>query len=160
MPIDAAKAEGFVRLPHAISGAADMDNQPTAVLAHWPGRTSCWYEDLKRTRRFGSVLGTFRTLADYFERTGMSGHQTPFRPDQYHSPYLAQAVAAGEPDPISRWPRYYAQEAAAEAAETLAALAVIAGGKVSYGSGQRAGNVRRRLARAVGGQPGARMYRL
>ena len=48
VPIDAAQAEGFVRLPHAMSGATDMDNQPTAVFAHWPGRASCWYEDMRR----------------------------------------------------------------------------------------------------------------
>ena len=86
--IDAAQAEGFVRLPHAISGATDMDNQPTAVFAHWPGRASCWYEDVRRSRRYSTVLGTFRSLGDYFQRTGMSGHQTAFKPDEYRSPYL------------------------------------------------------------------------
>lgn len=129
VPIDAAQAEGFVRLPHAVSGAADMDGQPTAVFAHWPGRTSCWYEDVRRTGCYSTVLGTFRSLPDYFQRTGMSGHQTAFKPDEYRSPYLAQAVAACEPDPISRWQRYYAEHAASDAADALAALATIAGGK-------------------------------
>jgi alpha-mannosidase len=163
VPVDAAGGEGFVRLPHSISGAADMDNQPTAVFAHWPGRASCWYEDVRRTRRYTSVLGTFRTLPEYFERTGMSGHQTSFRPDNYRSPYLAQAVAAGEPDPISRWQRHYARYASDEAAETLAALSVIAGGQVSgtlrvpLAAGTRSvpDTFSTDFARAVGGQPGA-----
>jgi alpha-mannosidase len=127
VPIDAAKADGFVRLPHALSGATDMDNQPTAIFAHWPGRTSCWHEDIRRARRYTSVLGKFRSLPDYFEHTGMSGHQITFKADEYHSPYLAQAVAAGEADPISRWQRYYLQQAAAEAAETIATLAKVSG---------------------------------
>ena len=154
VPIDAAQAEGFVRLPHAISGAADMDNQPTAVFAHWPGRTSCWYEDVQRTRRYSSVLGTFRSLPDFFERTGMSGHQTAFKPDDYRSPYLAQALAAGEPDPISRWQRYYAERAASDAADALAALATIAGGKPALPADDPL-QTAAAFAEAVGGQ-GAR----
>ncbi len=127
VPIDAAKADGFVRLPQALSGASDMDNQPTAIFAHWPGRTSCWHEDIRRARRYTSVLGTFRSLPDYFEQTGMSGHQTAFKADEYHSPYLAQAVAAGEVDPISRWQDYYARRAIDEAAQTMATLANVSG---------------------------------
>ena len=133
VPIDAAKADGFVRLPQALSGASDMDNQPTAIFAHWPGRTSCWHEDIRRARRYTSVLGTFRSLPDYFEQTGMSGHQTVFKADEYHSPYLVQAVAAGEADPISRWQQYYARRAIREAAQTIGALAVVAVGEASGG---------------------------
>jgi alpha-mannosidase len=106
-----------------------MDNQPTAVFAHWPGRTSCWYEDVQRICRYTSVLGAFRSLPDCFASTGRSDRQTAFNADEYHSPYLAQA--AGEPDPISRWQRHYAQCAAAEAAQTTAAMAIIAGGNNS-----------------------------
>ncbi len=131
VPIDAAKADGFVRLPQALSGATDMDNQPTAIFAHWPGRTSCWHEDIRRARRYTSVLGTFRSLPEYFEHTGMSGHQAAFKADEYHSPYLAQAVAAGEADPISRWQQYYARRAMEEAGQTMGALAVVAEGNAN-----------------------------
>ena len=157
VPLDAAQAEGFVRLPHALSGATDMDNQPTAVFAHWPGRTSCWHDDIHRVRRYTSVLGTFRSLPDYFERTGTSGHQISFKPDEYRSPYLAQAVAAGETEPISQWQRYAAERAAADAAETIAALAVVAGGNLECGNSlplscREAAFV---FAQAVGGQAAA-----
>jgi alpha-mannosidase len=133
VPIDAAKADGFVRLPHVLSGATDMDNQPTAILAHWPGLTSSWNEDIRRARRYTSVLGAFRSLPDYFEHTGVSGHQIEFKADEYRSPYLVQAVAAGEEDPISRWQREYADRAATEATETINALAWVAAGNVTEG---------------------------
>jgi alpha-mannosidase len=133
VPIDAAKADGFVRLPHVLSGATDMDNQPTAILAHWPGVTSSWHEDIRRARRYTSVLGAFRSLPDYFEHTGVSGHQVEFKADEYRSPYLAQAVAAGEADAISRWQREYADRANAEAAETISTLAAVAAGNVTEG---------------------------
>ena len=99
---------------------ADMDNQPTVIFAHWPGNTSPWYEDIHRARRYTTVLGSFLTLPDYFERTGMSGHQTAPKADEYRSPYLKQAVAAGQADPISRWVRYYPRRTAAEAVQSLA----------------------------------------
>ncbi len=94
VPIDASRAEGFVGLPHTLSGATDIDNQPTAIFAHWPGCTGCWYEDIQRVRRYTSVLGTFRSLGEYFEQTGVSVHQASFQPDEYRSPYLAQATAS------------------------------------------------------------------
>ena len=131
VPVDASRAEGFLRLPHALSGAADMDNQPTVIFAHWPGNTSPWYEDIHRARRYTTVLGSFLTLPDYFERTGMSGHQTTPKADEYRSPYLQQAVAAGQTDPISRWVRYSARRTAAEAVQSIATLATLAGGKPS-----------------------------
>jgi alpha-mannosidase len=131
VPIDCLRAEGFVRLPHALSSVGDMDNQPTVIFAHWPGATSPWYEDIHRARRYTTVLGTLLTLPDYFERTGMSGHQLTPKADEYRSPYLVQAVAAGQADPISRWTRYYQRRASAEAAQSIAALATLAGGKRS-----------------------------
>jgi len=131
VPVDGSRAEGFLRMPHALSGIGDMDYQPTVIVAHWPGNTSLWYEDIYRARRYTTVLGSFRALPDYFERTGMSGHQTTPKADEYRSPYLRQAVAAGEADAISRWACYYARRSAAEAAQTIAALATLAGGKPS-----------------------------
>ena len=131
VPVDATRGDGFLRLPHALSGTADMDNQPTVLVAHWPGLTSPWYKDIHRARRYTTVLGSFYTLPDYFERIGISGHQMTPKPDEYRSPYLKQAAAAGQGDPISRWVRYHQRRTAAEAAETLAALAALASGKPS-----------------------------
>ena len=131
VPVDGSRSEGFLRMPHALSGVADMDNQPTVIFAHWPGQTSPWYEDVRRARRYTTVLGSFRTVSDYFERTGISGHQTAPKADEYRSPYLKQAVAAGQANPISRWVRYYERRAAAEAAETIATLATLACGRPS-----------------------------
>ena len=82
------------------------------VLAHWPGRASPWYDDLRRIAAYGSVLGTFSTITAYFEQTGMAGQHAHYQPDEYRSPYLRQDVAAGRRDPISRWVRYFRRRAA------------------------------------------------
>ncbi len=146
VPVDATRGEGFLRLPHGLSGTADMDNQPTVLIAHWPGLTSPWYEDIHRARRYTTVLGSFYTLPDYFERIGMSGHQMTPKPDEYRSPYLKQAAAAGQVDPLSRWVRYHQRRTAAEAAETLAALAALAGGKPSIPVAEVLGDIDSSLA--------------
>jgi alpha-mannosidase len=131
VPVDASRSEGFLRLPHSLSGAGDMDNQPTVIFAHWPGSTSPWYEDIQRVRRYTTVMGKLFTMSEYFERTGYSGHQTATKADEYHSPYLVQAVACGQIDPISRWVRYYQRRASAEAAQAFATLATVVGSKLS-----------------------------
>ena len=67
----------------------------------------------------------------YFEHSGTSGHTAAPKADEYRSPYLKQAVAADQSDPISRWVRYFTRRMAGEAAQSIAALAVLAGGRPS-----------------------------
>ena len=62
-------------------------------------------------------------MTDYFQQTTAAGHDGVFLADQYHSPYLAQAVAAAESDPLSRWVRCFQRLAVAEATQTLDVLA-------------------------------------
>ncbi|MGA2621254.1 MAG: hypothetical protein ABSF26_26825 [Thermoguttaceae bacterium] len=128
VPSDVSRAEAFYGLPQSLGNGMDMDHLATAVLAHWPGRTSPWYRDFQRIGRYTAVLGSFVTVNDYFERTGMAGQQKMLQADQYRSPYLVQDVAIGRRDPISRWVRYFARRAAGEAAQTLEALGTLAAG--------------------------------
>ncbi len=125
-PGDAAGADVFLRLPETLGNLMDLDNAATMVFAHWPGYASTWYQDLKRIAAYSSVLGAFATAENYFEETSTFGSQAQYRADQYRSPYLAQDVAAGRTDPISRWVRYYRRRAAAEAVQTLNTLSTIA----------------------------------
>jgi alpha-mannosidase len=131
VPVDASRGDGFLRMPRALSGYNDLDNQTTQIFAHWPGNTSPFYEDLHRARRYTTALGSFSTLPAYFEHSGVSGYTAAPKADEYHSPYLKQAVAAGQADPISRWVRYSQRRIAAEAVQSIAALATLAGGKPS-----------------------------
>jgi alpha-mannosidase len=123
LPFDISRADAVLSLPEKLGNWLDLDHVATVVLAHWPGQSSPWYEDLRRIAAYWSVIGTFTTVTDYFEQTGTSGQRTEYKADDYRSPYLRQAVAAGEVDPISRWVRYYRRRAAVEAAQTLDTLA-------------------------------------
>jgi alpha-mannosidase len=127
VPSDIGRADAFLRLPQQLGNSMDMDHVATVLFAHWPGRSSMWYDDVRRITRYTTVMGSFSTVTDYFKRTGMSGQQAAYKADEYHSPYLKQEVAACRDDPISRWVRYYRDRATVEAIQALDALTALAG---------------------------------
>jgi len=129
LPLDAAKPQTFLNLGVKLGESMDMDHIATVCLAHWPGTPSPWYEDLRRISGYCSALGKFITMEEYFRTTDYPVHQDRFGYDQYRSPYLKQAVAGNQPDPISTVVRYWRRRAAAEAAQSLATLAALATGK-------------------------------
>jgi len=135
VPLDVSRADAFLRLPERLGDAMDLDHVASIVLAHWPGHGCCWYDDLRRIASYSPVLGTFRTIDDYFQETALSGQQKKYTADQYRAPYLRQAVDGGRRDPISRWVRYFRRLAAAEAMATLDALSVLVAGRSSASAG-------------------------
>lgn len=124
-PLDAARPQTFLALPEKIGDAMDLDHNSTVVFAHWPGRACRWYEDLQRIVRYSSALGRFDDLNHYFESSYGAGYTGRYGADDYRSPYLQQATAAGRPDPVSRWTRYYRRRTAAEALGGISFLAAM-----------------------------------
>ncbi len=122
IPLDAGRPETFLRLADRMAASMDRDHVATLVLAHWPGRSSPWYDDLRRCARFAPVLGRFATVTDYFRHTDTAGRISRYEADEYQSPYLEQATAAGSPDPISRLVRQHRRRAALDALTGLATM--------------------------------------
>jgi alpha-mannosidase len=125
VPLDASKSESFLSLASKLGETMDMDHIATIYFAHWPGRVCPWYHDLRRVARYGTMLGKFVTLEEYFRDTDYAGQLEQFHADQYQSPYLRQAVEREEVDPLSRWVRYWRRQAAAETAESLQCLVAL-----------------------------------
>jgi len=123
LPLDAAKSEIFLGLPRAVGESMDRDHVATVILAHWPGQVSDFYRDLWRMAAYGPVLGKFITLDDYFAHTTSAGELTKFKADGYRSPYLRQAVARRDTQPLSRTADEHALDARRVAAESLETLA-------------------------------------
>ncbi|MEN6557074.1 MAG: hypothetical protein ABFC54_02725 [Thermoguttaceae bacterium] len=126
VPLDAGRAETFLQFAETLGDVLNVDHAGTVMFAHWPGRSSPWYEDLRRGCAYGDGLGRFSTIGDYFGETVASEHRTnPYKPDEYRSPYLIQDVAAGRRDPISRWVAYVRRRAMLEQSNTLDALTTL-----------------------------------
>jgi alpha-mannosidase len=135
LPIDAGRAELFLALPKKLADSMSLDRTATVMFAHWPGKSTCWYEDLRRIAAYGSVLGSFSTMTSLFEEASAVGEAKHYRPDEYRSPYLKQDATAGRPDPISRWVRYFSRRAKSDAAATLNALTKLCGRGLPGGLG-------------------------
>jgi alpha-mannosidase len=128
LPRDAALPQTFLELAQKLGEAMDTDHVATVVLAHWPGMASPWYADLRRVARYTNALGRFITLDDYFSQTFAPGEHARFLADEYRAPYLKQAVANGEPDPLSAVTRVHRRQAERSTADAVALLAQITGG--------------------------------
>jgi len=133
LPADAARATNFLNFAAKVSNTSYQEHNATAVLAHWPGQTCLWYRDLQRMAAYSPVLGEFRTITEYLERSQSISEWTRSGPDDYRPPYLRQDVGRRQSDPISRWVRYHHRRAAADALESLRAMADLAGSGETHG---------------------------
>ena len=124
-PVSASLAETFLNYSVKLGESMDMDHVATICLAHWPGQTALWFDDLIRISKFGSVLGKFVTFREYLQETDLPAHSDRFGADQYRSPYLLQSVIRKQRDPISSCVRHHGRRAKWDAARSLATLATL-----------------------------------
>ncbi len=75
------------------------------------------------------MLGKFVTVEEYFRETDYPGQTEQFQADQYTSPYLQQAVAEGQTDPITTVMRYWRQRGVATAAAGLEVMSAAISGQ-------------------------------
>ena len=73
VPIDANDPVSFAGLAEKVGHAMDHDHVATVGFAHWPARTSPFYDDLRRAMSYAAVLGKFMTLDHYFANTDAPG---------------------------------------------------------------------------------------
>jgi alpha-mannosidase len=122
-PIAADRPAQGLHLPWRLAATMKDDHVAVVPMVHWPSPVALWYRDVRRVATYSPVLGRWSTLNDFFHLTDRP-YET-FRPeiDRYVSPYLAQAVAAGDEQPASRIARHHRLRARLEAAVTARALA-------------------------------------
>ena len=123
LPLDASRPETFLGLPRALGESMDRDHVATVVFAHWPSQASTFYDDLRRMAAYGAVLGRFVTLDEYFTNTTSPGELVKFKADGYRSPYLRQALAAKESQPISGLAEEHARQSRRAAIDAVRVMA-------------------------------------
>ena len=121
-PVAADRAAEGLRLPWVLARTMKDDHVATLPLAHWPDPVAGWYRDLRRVAAYSPVLARWVTLADYFHLTDRPYETFRITPDEYVTPYLAQATARRDPAPISRRARHARLRARLDAQEALRAL--------------------------------------
>lgn len=102
IPLAADAAASYLRFPARMSESMDHDHTAGVIFARWPEVESPFFEDLRRMHAYAPVLGKFVTLSYFFEQTDSATTTASHRPREYLTPYLFQAVAREEDNPISR----------------------------------------------------------
>src|SRR5438105_10720171 len=110
-------------LPWRMAATMKDDHVAALPLVHWPSPVAPWYTDLRRVATYSPVLGRFATLNDFFHLTDRPYETFRPEPDAYATPYLSQAVARRDSEPVSRLARHHRLRARLEAARTVQALA-------------------------------------
>ncbi|GAC1471999.1 MAG: hypothetical protein NVSMB9_18730 [Isosphaeraceae bacterium] len=101
-PLAADRPGHGVLLPWRLALTMKDDHVATLPLVHWPSPVAGWFLDLRRVAAYSPVLARWVTLNDYFHLTDRPFEQFGPGPDEYQTPYLAQAVARNDPCPVSR----------------------------------------------------------
>ena len=121
-PLDASQPKTFLQLCTKLGESMDGDHVATIMLAHWPGQSSQFLNDLRRTAKYSACLGKFVTIEQYFRDTTVPGQLDNFSADKYKSPYLKQAVIRKHADPISSTVRYWQRRTTWDATRTMHTL--------------------------------------
>jgi alpha-mannosidase len=115
-------AQGWL-IPWRMAATMKDDHVAALPLVHWPKPVAPWYLDLRRAAGYSPVLGRWTTLNDFFHLTDRPYDTVRPEADSYQSPYLAQAAARREFEPIGRLARHHRLRARVEAARATHALA-------------------------------------
>ena len=110
-------------IPWRMAATMKDDHVAALPLVHWPRPVAPWYLDLRRAAGYSPVLGRWTTLNDFFHLTDRPYDTIRPEADNYQSPYLVQAAARREPEPIGRLARHHRLRARVEAGRAARALA-------------------------------------
>lgn len=102
IPLAADAATSYLRFPARMAESMDHDHSAGVIFARWPDLQTPFFGDLQRMARYAPVLGKFDTLDTFFEQTTSATTTGAYKPREYLTPFLFQAVAREEANPLSR----------------------------------------------------------
>ncbi|MFO0950870.1 MAG: glycosyl hydrolase family 38 [Isosphaeraceae bacterium] len=123
VPLAADRSLGGVQIAWRLAHSMRDDHVATLPLVHWPAPLADWYLDLTRVISYSPVLARSVTLNDFFHLTDRPYETFAPSPDDYVTPYLAQAVAKQDPAPISRKAAHARLRSRLNAVSTMKSLA-------------------------------------
>ncbi|OJW22557.1 MAG: glycosyl hydrolase family 38 [Planctomycetales bacterium 71-10] len=123
LPLAADRPSQGLMFPWKLAATMRADTVATLPIVHWPSPVASWYLDLRRAATHSPVFGRWATVGDYFQLTDRPYETFRPEPDEYTSPYLAQAAMSREDDPVSRFATHHRLRARLESARWLRTLA-------------------------------------
>ncbi|MEO1994253.1 MAG: hypothetical protein ABGZ17_03160, partial [Planctomycetaceae bacterium] len=129
IPLAADSALSYLRFCLRMAESMEEDQIAAITFARWPEVESPWLQDLRAVDKYAPVLGRFVSFDDFIDQTETPGRLSSYQEREYLSPFLVQAVAREEWDPISRFVRHYRRRFEFDASLWLqsAAEAVLSG---------------------------------
>jgi alpha-mannosidase len=100
-PIAADRPAQGCRLAWRLAATMRDDHVAAVPMVRWPSPVAGWFADLRRVATYSPVLGRWTTLNDFFHLTDRPYETFRPDPDAYATPYLAQAVARRDAEPVS-----------------------------------------------------------
>jgi alpha-mannosidase len=122
-PLAADRPSQGCLLPWRMAATMRNDHVAAIPLVHWPQPVASWYLDLRRTASYSPVLGRFTTLNDFFHLTDRPYETLRPDSDRYQTPFLIQAAARREIEPIARLARHHRLRARVVSAHAVQAFA-------------------------------------
>ena len=122
-PVDTNRPESFLKLAISIGEAIDNEHCAFVLLAHWPSRHCSSFEDFVRAQQYGPLFGNFCSFSECFATIYDPGYGESYSADEYRNAYLKQAIAANQPNPISRYVDYWQRTAQIASLENLLLMA-------------------------------------
>ena len=139
-PFDVENNSELFKIPEFVANMAQNDYALGSVTLHQPGPldglsnpmaeyffSSCLSPMISQNH-YGSVLGAYTPLKEYFTRTSYSGDDTDFSVDEYKYAFLQSAIDREWTDPISRWARYYRCAGLISDVSVLESMSALLGG--------------------------------
>jgi alpha-mannosidase len=127
IPLAVDSAASYLRFPSRLAESMQQDQTAAIVWARWPEVSKPFWQDFERIHNHGAVLGRFVTFRQFFDQADDAGRHARFQESEYLSPFLLQAVAREERDPISRFRRHFVRRSKFDAALSHQALSAILG---------------------------------
>jgi len=132
IPLAGDSPPSYLRFAERMAESMESDQVAAIIFARWPEVQYHWFDDLRRTQKYSPCLGRFVTLSDFFERTEDPGRLSHFDAGEYLSPFLVQAVARQQQDPISRYAGHFLRRCDFDSALSYRAVAGILNGRETF----------------------------
>ena len=142
-PFDVENNSELFKIPEFVANMAQNDYALGSVTLHQPGpldglanpMAECFFSSclspMISQNHYGSVLGAYTPLKEYFTRTSYSGDDTDFSVDEYKYAFLQSAIDREWTDPISRWARYYRCAGRISDVSVLESMSALLGGEAT-----------------------------